>query len=126
MQIAVRCTLDRQRGSSAPSIGPAFDRLLEELDPLIGVRTGRILFRRSVVLTHRQFPWLDREAASDEDDSRFLRLQALLDEQAPEVADSAAETLLTTFVSLAALLLGESLLLRVLYRAWPECSDDLE
>jgi hypothetical protein len=75
-------------------------------------------------MAHRRFSWLVHEAASNEEDNRFSRLQALLDDQSPEVADSAAQALLTTFVASTALLLGDSLVLRVLHRAWPECSDN--
>lgn len=88
------------------------------LTPIIGQRGFAALYKRSLQLTHAQFPWLAslQESASPVPD--FSPLRATLADQAGPTSVAASVALLETFYDLLTHLIGRSLTDRLLRSVW--------
>jgi hypothetical protein len=113
-------------GTSAEQVATAaaqtFTKLSQHFSQRLGVTAVRALFDRSLMLTRPRFPWLVAAEAAPPSDAGWTRLRASLASQAPAVARDASLALLTTLLGLLGRLLGEALVLRLLYEVWPETS----
>jgi hypothetical protein len=104
-----------QVADAAIAVWQAIDRALS---PVIGQRGSAALVERSMHLVRESYPWLGRagDAAAERDE--FAALRAALAQQAPGHAAAAHDSMLQTFLSLLADLIGESLTQRLLRNVW--------
>lgn len=102
----------------AEAIAAIWSQAADLLTPVIGNRGFEVIFRRSLYLTSKTFPWL----AFDEEQGDVAALLASLKSRiAGRDADDAAEagyTLLVAFTELLITLIGESLTDRMLGPVW--------
>ena len=125
-QRMVRRMLDREAGTgaSAQVIADAalrlWERLAEQLVPLIGDAGVAAICARSLHLTQRNVPGLAPARAPAHGDAPCALLEVSLAQREPAVATDAAVALLATSSELLALFLGESLTTRLLHEAWPD------
>jgi hypothetical protein len=97
----------------------AYERLAQELAPLIGEAVIDAVCARSVHLTQREFSWLAPAGSAEPRTAPFTQVRMSLERQDPAVATDAAIAVLATFGELLALFIGESLTTSLLRDAWP-------
>jgi hypothetical protein len=120
---AIRKTLtQRARGAPAAHAVAAAAagtcrEILARLAPVVGRQGVEVLFDRSLHLTSAAFPWL-APAGDEASPAALARVEASLASSGPDAAAAASETLLVTFVTLLATLIGESLTERLLRPVW--------
>ena len=111
-------------GANAPAIAAAarraYERLAEQLTPLIGDAGVAAIYARSLHLTERNVRGLASVRASAQGDAPFALLQRSLEQQEPAVATEHAVAVLATACELLALFIGEGLTTRLLGQAWPD------
>ncbi|MES2534823.1 MAG: hypothetical protein V4632_03025 [Pseudomonadota bacterium] len=101
------------------------ERLAAELISIIGDGGFQSLYSRSVHLTSASFPWMLKNHPSQQPDARFAGLQAALEERNFTEAGEASIALLTTFIDILALLIGELLTTSILRSAWGDDVSDI-
>ncbi len=122
---AVRRVLTQDAGTSpdahaiAAAALRAYERLAQQLAPLIGEVGLHAVCARSVHLTQREFSWLAPADSAEPRDAPFAHVRVSLERQDPAVATDAAITVLATFGELLASFIGDSLTTRLLREAWP-------
>ena len=128
---ALRRVLTQDAGTSAdaPAIAAAalraYERLAQQLAPLIGDAGLHAVCARSVHLTQREFSWLAPADSAGPRDAPFTHVRSSLERQDPAVGTEAAIAVLATFGELLASFIGDSLTTRLLRDAWPDgFSDD--
>lgn len=102
----------------------AYERLAQELAPLIGEVGINAVCARSVHLTQREFSWLAPAESAAPRDAPFTHVRLSLERQEPAVATDAAIAVLATFGELLASFIGDSLTTRLLRDAWPDIFSD--
>ena len=121
---AIRIALAHRSGGApgASAVAEAATVILSQmaalLTPVIGVRGVDVIFRRSLYLTSKDFPWLVH--GEEHGDSAAL-LAGLKDRLAVRDAEDAAEAacaLIATFIELLTTLIGESLTDRLMSPVW--------
>jgi hypothetical protein len=95
-----------------------YDRLAEQLTPLIGDAGIDALTGRSLHLTRREFPWLEEVPEGNDSDGPFAQARLRLERQEAATAADAAVATLATLVALLSALIGEGLTSRLLQAAW--------
>lgn len=130
---AIRTTLAHRAGGDpaasvvAEAITSTAHQVADLLTPVIGARGVAVIFRRSLYLTSKAFPWL---TLGEEPQGSFADLLASLEARlAGRAADDAAEagyTLLATFIELLTTLIGESLTELLLNPVWASPSPSSE
>jgi len=100
---------------SAAAAGRVYDKLHEQLAPLIGTAGFRALLARSAQLTKGELACLGEVATVES----ATTLRECLRRHAPAVARETAEALFGTFLALLTTFIGERLTAQVLRRAWP-------
>ena len=95
-----------------------WERLAAELIAIIGEGGFQSLYARSVHLASAIFPWMVLSHPWQQTDSRFADLKKSLEAREFEEASEASIALLTTFVDILALLIGEHLTTSILHSAW--------
>lgn len=93
----------------------AFDAALS---PIIGSQGVIALFRRCLLLTIREYPWLGHGAEENPPRSDFDALQERLAQQSSDIAAAANSALFQSFYDLLATLIGGSLTERLLRSNW--------
>lgn len=88
------------------------------LAPVIGVQGVDVLFRRSLHLTSKTFPWLVVAGYEGSNKVLLTSLQARVASCETELAIEASVALLATFSGLLESLIGESLTERLLAPIW--------
>ncbi len=128
---ALRRVLTQDAGTStdahavAAAALRAYERLAQELAPVIGEAGLHAVCARSVHLTQREFSWLAAADSAGPRDAPFAHVRLSLEGQDPAVATDAAIAVLATFGELLASFIGDSLTTRLLRAAWPDgFSDD--
>lgn len=94
-----------------------FRTLLFVLSPILGQAGSLALFRRSLRLTDKAFPY--HEMGTAEEGALLNTVDAYL-RRNPQIALDAATTLLKNFVELLATFVGEGLTRQLLQDAWPD------
>jgi hypothetical protein len=103
----------------------AYERLAQQVAPLIGEAGLNAVCARSLHLMQREFSWLAPAGSAEPRDTPFTHVRVSLERQDPAVATNAAIAVLATFGELLASFIGESLTTRLLPEAWPDgFSDD--
>lgn len=102
-----------------------WERLASELISIIGEGGFQSLYSRSVHLTNVTFPWLMLSHPSQQADSRFAGLKISLEGRDFTEASEASIALLTTFIDILALLIGEPLTTSILRSAWGDGAFDI-
>jgi hypothetical protein len=121
---AIRKTLMNRAGNAreaslvAEATLDLSQQMTASLAPVIGTRGVDVLFRRSLHLASRTFPWLVMAGEPGDNVSLSADLQARLAGRAPDVAMEASLGLLVTFTELLSTLIGESLTERLLGQVW--------
>lgn len=97
-----------------------WERLAAELISIIGEGGFDSLYARSIHLSKAAFPWLGHSPASPAQptDSRFAAVKMSLEGRDFAEASQASIHLLTTFIDILALLIGEHLTTNMLRSAW--------
>ena len=95
-----------------------WERLAIELISIIGEGGFQSLYSRSIHLASATYPWLAPSRIPQQTKSRFEGLKISLEGQDPAKASEASITLLTTFVDILAVLIGELLTTSILRSAW--------
>ena len=119
---AIRKTLMNRVGNARDAslvAGATLDlsqQMTASLAPVIGARGVDVLFRRSLHLASRTFPWLVMAGEPGDSVSLPSGLQARLADSAPDAAMEAILVLFVTFTELLSTLIGESLTERLLGR----------
>lgn len=128
---ALRRVLTQDAGSSADAHAiaaaalRAYERLAQQLAPLIGEAGINAVCARSVHLTQREFSWLAPADSAGPREAPFTHLRVSLERQDPAVATDAAIAVLATFADLLASFIGDGLTTHLLHEAWPDgFSDD--
>jgi len=96
-----------------------YDRLHEQMAPLVGVAGVQLLFVRSAKLAKGEFAWLSDVSILEGSAKLRERLQA----QDPAVSSESAVNLFGTFFALVTSLIGERLITQILHGAWPTIAD---
>lgn len=102
----------------------AWQRLAEQLSPLIGERGFRVLYARSIHLTQGAFPCLSVPSSQADMQESFLASLKQSLECHPALAEDAHRALLGTFTGLLSALIGEVLTARFVQEAPPGGSTD--
>jgi hypothetical protein len=93
----------------------AFHALSTHLERLIGKTGLRMLFKRSIVLSTAQFPWLASVPRSE----NASELRDTFAQQGPAAIADAFVVILSVFVGLLEKLIGEPLVSRLINEVWP-------
>lgn len=121
---AIRRTLAHRAGNNTHSGAVAeaavstWHQLTVQLTPVIGVRGVDALFRRSLYLTSKDFPWLAAVGREDGSTSLLASLQTYLAAQETALARDASCALLLVFTELLTAMIGASLTERLLGPVW--------
>ena len=111
---------DVERDADAAAISTstvsAVRLLLRELQPLVGEFAAATLYRRSVHLAKSSFQRAPNDALTQ--DALLTPLQHDLGSRSTAEAQQGSRALLNSFVDLLISLIGESLTLRLLTKAW--------
>jgi hypothetical protein len=94
-----------------------WERLASELISIIGEGGFQSLYSRSLHLVGTTLPWFAL-SPSQPSDSLFTGLKMSLEGREPAEAGEASITLLTTFIDILAMLIGELLTTGILRAAW--------
>ncbi len=105
--------------TTADRIAQASERLTVHLSRLVGLFGIQALFRRSLVISTRTFPWLVEATRTVGSEERLEDLRTQMAKQNPEVATDAFVLIFSTFVGLLGRLIGEELVWRLLHEVWP-------
>lgn len=119
----------RRKLSPAAECGSAADRVVEitidtwrqvagQLTPVIGARGVEVLFKRSLHVTSRDYPWLARAGEGGDATAQSAVLRARFEARDPAAATEASYALLVTFTELLASMIGGSLTDRLLDPVW--------
>jgi hypothetical protein len=102
----------------AEAMGSVWQEIAESLGPIIGRGGVDALYRRSLHLTFRAYPWLAGAQAGEETVMDLTGLKAVLAEQDSANAAAGGGALLQTFYDLLTGVIGPSLTARLLRSAW--------
>lgn len=95
-----------------------WQRMADELVPVLGSHGADVLFGRSLYITSTHFPWLAIIGEHGNSTAQLANLKARLADRETDTAAEASYTLLVTFVELLISLIGESLTERLLAPVW--------
>jgi hypothetical protein len=101
-----------------------WERLAAELISIIGDDGFQSLYTRSTHLASVKFSWVVFNHPWQRSESRFAGLQISLEKQDLTEASEASIALLTTFIDILALLIGEPLTTSILRSAWGDDVSD--
>jgi hypothetical protein len=93
-------------------------QLAGHLTPVIGARGVDVLFKRSLHVTSRDYPWLARAGEGGDVAAQSAVLRARFEARDPATAVAASYALLVTFTELLAGMIGGSLTDRLLDPVW--------
>ncbi len=110
------CGVDADSRAIAHATVKVLTRLLEQVKPLVGELAWRALYVRGLHLARSSFikPDVDKNSPGD----LLKPLQQDLSTRPPAAARAAAEALLLALADLLVSLIGDSLTLRLLHKAW--------
>ena len=109
----------RDGGESAVAAGRVYDKLSDQLVPLLGTPGVRALFARSAKLAQTQDAGLCEPAHFESASSLREGVRAI----EPTIAEGALERLFATFIALMPTFIGERLTRDALSRAWPHMGE---
>lgn len=121
---AIRRTLAQRAGAApdaaaiADAVLATWQRMAVQLAPVIGVHGVEVLFRRALHVTGQAFPWLAADGGEDDKVELHTAVRARMAGRELLAATTVGNALLTTFVSLLASLIGETLTERLLSPVW--------
>lgn len=98
--------------------GGLWQKLCDQLLPIIGEGGFSSLYARSLYLAHGVFDWLPADGASDTSEFRFAQVQSCLRGRDAYEASQASRMLLLKFITILASLIGSSLMNGILLSAW--------
>jgi hypothetical protein len=109
---------DADASTVAAAASRLYDRLVEQLTPLIGARGVDAIVARSLHLTRREFPWLQEFPDSGDSDGVCAENRLRLEQQDAATAADATAVALATLVALLVALIGRALTGRLVQAAW--------
>jgi hypothetical protein len=95
-----------------------WERLSFELTSIIGEGGFQSLYARSVHLVRVRYPWIVPIHSSQPSDSAFASLKSCLEERDLTEGNEASVALLSTFIDILIVLIGELLTTSILRSAW--------
>lgn len=110
--------------SVADAVGTTCARVLDHIGPLIGRRGVEALLARSVFLSKRKFPLLERVETGEAQHEVARELPLCLRAAQPDEALKAAISVVGMFVSILTEFISESLALRLLREACPDLDEE--
>ena len=93
-------------------------KLARELTSIIGDGGFQSLYKRSLHITGAAFPWVELAQPLPQNSAGFANLRNCLEGQNSTEAGEASTALLSTFIDILALLIGEHLTSSILRMAW--------
>jgi hypothetical protein len=105
------------------SVARVYDKLHEQLAPLLGSESVRVMFARSVKLSPISGFGSLASAVAERGDNPGQRLEKSLQTHEPDRAAETAALALGIFVGLLISFIGERLTKQVLAGAWPQIGD---
>jgi hypothetical protein len=105
-------------GTVAANTFATWQQVASQLVPVIGARGVDALFRRSLHLTSKAFPWLALAGNGGNSASLLVSLKTRLADLETASATEASHALLVTFIESLETLIGESLTQRLLGPVW--------
>jgi hypothetical protein len=120
----IRNTLALQAGDApdasavAEATTNAWRQVTVLLTPVIGARGVDVIFRRSLYLTSKSFPWLAFGEEHGGSAVLLVNLKARMSNRDAEIAIEASCALVATFIELLTTLIGESLTERLVRPVW--------
>jgi hypothetical protein len=121
---AIRVTLAQRAGVApdasavAEATTSTWSQVAALLTPVIGARGVDVIFRRSLYLTSKAFPWLAFGEEHRDSAALLESLKARLAGRDTDVAAEAGYILMVTFIELLTTLIGESLTERMVSPVW--------
>lgn len=109
---------DADASTVAAAASRLYDRLVEQLTPLIGARGVDAIVARSLHLTRREFPWLQEFPDSGDSDDLCAQNRLRLEQQDAATAADATAAAFATLVALLVALIGWGLTGRLVQAAW--------
>lgn len=95
-----------------------WELLATRIVSIVGDDGFNSLYARSVFLAQPEFPWIVASLVASQTSPRFGELKKILRKQTFEQASQANKTLLHTFISILASLIGDELTISILRSAW--------
>lgn len=120
----IRRTLIQSAGANADSGAIAeatlstWHQVAVRLVPVIGVRGVDALFKRSVHVTSKSYPWFALDGSGENVAALLCTLRNLIAKANPEEAVEVCHAFLVNFTELLTTLIGESLTARLLVTVW--------
>jgi hypothetical protein len=99
--------------------------MITVLAPLISSAGVEALWGRAFDLAQREYPAAQRIGDNPPTDEPFAQVSLWLERQAPTARTDAAAAMFATFAELLTALIGESLTMRYLEKAWPDGFSDV-
>ena len=111
-------------GAVAAAARLTHNDLVAIFDPLISSTGVEALWGRAFDLAKREYPVDEARGEDSTADEPFGRMNVWLERQAPSAATDAAAAIFATFAELLTALIGGSLTMRYLEKAWPDGFSD--
>ncbi len=125
-QIAATLMYRAGSGANAVQIADAFLLICQQIDsvlcPIVGQTGVAALYKRSLYLTGKNFPWLANSGHTFESPIEYDTLKNLLSEQNAATAHAGGSALLQTLYELLASMVGPSLTERLLRSLWVDAA----
>ncbi len=102
-----------------------WERLAADLISIIGEGGFDSLYARSIHLAGANFPWLMLCSPAEQSGARFAQLKICLEGQDGSDVGEASIALLSKFIDILALLIGEPLTTSILRSAWGDGALDM-
>lgn len=112
------------RSSGDLADGVLWQKLSDQLLPIIGEGGFSSLYARSLYLAHAVFDWLPCGGASDATGFMFAQVQTCLRGRDALEAGQASRLLLLKFITILASLIGSALMTGILLSAWGDDAVD--
>ena len=102
----------------------AYDDFARVSAQLIGQAGVDALTGRALHLAEQEYPWLVQRRQTERAEGPFAQVTVCLKRQDPAVASEAAGTVFAALAGLLVTLIGESLTMQLLRKAWPHSFSD--
>ena len=113
---SIDAAIARSGGGLADDV--LWQKLADQLLPIIGEGGFSSLYARSLYLTRSVFDWLPPDGGADASGLMFAQLQSCLRGRDALDASQASRMLLLKFITILASLIGTSLMTSILLSAW--------
>lgn len=124
--VTLRASSSRDASAVAAAARRTQDELTAVLAPLISSAGVAALSARAFDLARREYPADECRDDNSTPAEPFGKVSFWLERQVPSVATEAAAAMFTAFAELLSTLIGETLTMRYLQKAWPDGFSDAQ